>query len=83
MERCLHCASHMENYHLVPNGELWELKTVGGKFIAEYTTKEEAVTDSRYFVERQRGSLKIHKADGTIEEERSYPRSADPAKSPG
>ncbi len=29
------------------------------------------------------GSLRIHRADGTIEEERTYPRTADPVKSPG
>lgn len=29
------------------------------------------------------GSVKIHTSDGRIEEERTYPRSADPAQSKG
>ena len=29
------------------------------------------------------GSLKIHKQDGTIQEERTYPKSDDPKNTPG
>jgi hypothetical protein len=29
------------------------------------------------------GSVKIQKVDGTFQEERTFPRSADPTKSPG
>jgi len=32
---------------------------------------------------QQGGSVKIRKVDGTFEEERTYPRSRDPRRSPG
>jgi hypothetical protein len=73
----------MKTYHLVPNGNSWKLKFEGGKVLANYESKLEGITDSIRFVERETGSLKIHRADGTIEEERTYPRSADPAERPG
>jgi hypothetical protein len=73
----------MKNYYLVPNDASWELKAEGGKVIGEYASKQEAVIDSRTFVEREHGSLKIHRADGTIEEERTYPKAEDPPEGEG
>lgn len=73
----------MKNYHLTPDGERWQLSEEGGTALATYVTKEDAMSAARRTVERETGSLKIHKADGTIEEERTYPRSADPAKNQG
>lgn len=35
------------------------------------------------FFEGKTASVKIHKADGTLEEERTYPRSADPRRTKG
>jgi hypothetical protein len=35
------------------------------------------------FLEGKTASVKIHKKDGTIQEERTYPRSADPLESKG
>ncbi len=35
------------------------------------------------FLEGKTASVKIHKKDGTIQEERTYPRSADPRRSEG
>jgi hypothetical protein len=75
----------MKNYHLTPepSGE-WKLCPQGtDQVIGIFDSKEEAVEKSIAHVSEKSGSLKIHKADGTIEEERTYPRSADPAKSPG
>jgi hypothetical protein len=73
----------MKSYHLTPNGDTWELAEEGGTSVATYETREEAMQDSRRTVAQTTGSLTIHRADGTVEEERTYPRSADPAKSPG
>jgi hypothetical protein len=48
-------------------------------------TKAEAVT--KVVAAARRGpqpvSVRIHKADGKIQEERTYPRAADPRRSPG
>jgi len=35
------------------------------------------------FLEGKTASVKIHKKDGTIQEERTYPRSADPHQTRG
>ncbi|HWB02254.1 MAG TPA: DUF2188 domain-containing protein [Verrucomicrobiales bacterium] len=73
----------MKNYHLTPSGDRWQLAEEGGGPVATFQNKAEALEGSARVVSRETGSLKIHKSDGTIEEERTYPRSADPAKSPG
>jgi hypothetical protein len=73
----------MNNFHLTTNGDRWELHAEGGKALASFETKAEALEGSISIVTKRTGSLKIHKADGTIEEERTYPRALDPKKSPG
>ena len=74
----------MDTYHLTPDGDRWQLTGEGqDRTIATFGTKEDALRRCAQLVGGRTGSLKIHKADGTIEEERTYPRSADPASSPG
>jgi len=46
-------------------------------------TKQELVSSLSDLFHGKTASVKIHKADGTIEEERTYPRSADPRRSKG
>ena len=74
----------MKNYHLVPEDGRWKL-TVGenDNALGLWDTRAEAVTKSSKIVESNTGSLKIHLADGTIQEERTYPRLADPARTSG
>ncbi|HEX5555375.1 MAG TPA: DUF2188 domain-containing protein [Chitinophagaceae bacterium] len=76
----------MKNYHLVHKKGDWKLQ----KEHAERASisfgdlnKEAAIRQSAAFLGNRSGSLKIHKLDGTIQEERTYPRSADPTKSKG
>jgi hypothetical protein len=74
----------MQNYHLAPEGNYWKLTREGSDaVIGRFETKAEAVESSTRFLHDREGSLKIHRADGGIEEERTYPRAADPARSPG
>ena len=74
----------MQNYHLVPNGNRWRLSGEGSdRTLCDFDTKEEAVERCSQLMSRQTGSLKIHNADGKIEEERTYPRSADPVQTKG
>ncbi|ENY79593.1 hypothetical protein C206_01297 [Pseudomonas putida TRO1] len=49
----------------------------------QFPTKQELVSSLSDFFDGKTASVKIHKADGTIEEERTYPRSADPRRSKG
>ncbi|HXR02234.1 MAG TPA: DUF2188 domain-containing protein, partial [Pseudomonas sp.] len=46
-------------------------------------TKSEILTLASEFLDGKTASLKIHKEDGTIQEERTYPRSADPRQTKG
>lgn len=74
----------MDNYHLSPTADGWELKKAGADRASKRaSTKEELVSSLADFFDGKTASVKIHKADGTIEEERTYPRSADPRRSEG
>lgn len=77
----------MQNYHLVNDGEKWKLEKPHAQRASETyeeQTKLEAVKDAAdYVAQHGGGSLKIHNLDGTIQEERTYPRSQDPTRSPG
>jgi hypothetical protein len=69
----------MNNYHIVPILNGWALKqSRTDTTITTAETKETIVSKATQLLQDQIGSLKIHRADGTIEEERTYPRSADP-----
>ena len=74
----------MDNYHLTKKGDHWLLKKAGAERASKtFDDKATAVRESAAFMRQRGGSLKVHKADGTIQEERTYPRSADPTKSRG
>lgn len=74
----------MDNYHVSPTADGWELKEVGAERASKRsTTKQELVASLSEFFQGKTASVKIHKADGTIEEERTYPRSDDPRRSKG
>lgn len=74
----------MENYHITTTTDGWELKKQGATRASKTaTTKAEIVEIASEFLQGKTASLKIHKEDGTIQEERTYPRSADPARSKG
>ncbi|MET1066979.1 DUF2188 domain-containing protein [Pseudomonas prosekii] len=74
----------MDNYHIAISGKGWQLKKEGDdKVLKTAETKSELIEMSAAFFKDKTASLKIHKEDGTIQEERTYPRSADPSSSKG
>lgn len=74
----------MENYHITKSDNGWDLKKEGaGRASKSASTKTEIIQLATEFLDGKTASLKIHKEDGTIQEERTYPRSADPVKSKG
>jgi len=74
----------MDNYHLSPAADGWELKKAGAERASKRAaTKQDLVGALADFFDGKTASVKIHKADGTFEEERTYPRSADPRRSKG
>ena len=74
----------MQNYHITPASNGWELKKEGATRASKTAqTKDEILHLASAFLEGKTASLKIHKTDGAIQEERTYPRKADPSRSKG
>jgi hypothetical protein len=75
----------MNDYHLTKEDDQWKLTKENGERASKVFdgTKREAVKESADWLREKGGSLKIHKTDGKIQEERTYPRSADPKRSKG
>ena len=74
----------MDNYHITKNDKGWALTRQGAERASKTAaTKAEITQLASEFLSDKTASLKIHKEDGTIQEERTYPRSADPTKSKG
>lgn len=74
----------MDNYHITKDGDQWKLKKEGGSRASKTAdTKQEIIDQTRKFMESHPGSVKIHKENGRIQEERTYPKSKDPKRSPG
>jgi len=72
------------NYHITQDGEKWKLRKEGNdRASTTAETKEKIIQKTRDFMEDKTGSVKIHKQDGTIQEERTYQRKNDPHKSKG
>lgn len=66
--------------------ERWDLTKDGAsKPSATFETKAEATKEGvlEKALGGSGGSVKIQKVDGKFQEERTYPRAADPKKSPG
>jgi hypothetical protein len=71
----------MDNYHLLPHGERWRLTQEGGEnILGDFDTKDDALGDCIAIVRDCSGSLTVHRADGTIEQEFTYPCDAGPAE---
>ena len=76
----------MKNYHLTKDGENWKLKKENGTRATKVFegNKEDAIKQSAQFLKsNEGGSLKIHKTNGRIQEERTYPKANDPSESKG
>jgi hypothetical protein len=66
--------------------ERWDLeKDKTNKVVKSFETKEEATAGGvlKKAVGSEGGSVKIQKENGKFQEERTYPKSADPKKSKG
>ena len=66
--------------------DTWDLeKDKSNRVIKSFSTKEKATAGGvlRKVVGSEGGSVKIQKEDGEFQEERTFPKSADPRKSKG
>ena len=75
----------MKNYHVTKDGDAWKMKAEGGQRSSIVTETKEQMYDAvrKYSETNPDISVKYHKVDGTIQEERTFPRSSDPRKSKG
>jgi hypothetical protein len=74
----------MDKYHITKKGDLWILKMEkSDKILLNSPKKEDLVKKTSTYMKNKKGSVRIHKQDGSIQEERTYPRSADPKGSKG
>ncbi|SKA94694.1 hypothetical protein SAMN02745166_02195 [Prosthecobacter debontii] len=78
----------MKTYHLSPTELGWKLTLEGFDDPVETYpdhTKADALSRSIDIITSTSAaaSLRIHRTDGTFEEERTYPRAADPVASVG
>jgi Uncharacterized protein conserved in bacteria (DUF2188) len=76
----------MKRIDIVKKGQNWVGES-GGKTVrgTKAPTKAESVKQTAQVARRdpEPASMRIHKVDGRIQEERTYPRSADPPRSKG
>jgi hypothetical protein len=75
----------MDIYVLTPNDEGgWSLKREDAERSSRnFESKEEALDFAREFMSSREATLKIFKKDGSIQEERTYPKASDPERTPG
>lgn len=74
----------MDNYHVVADAKGWKMHRQGdSKALLSAPTKTQLLDQLPGYMEGREGSVKIHTTDGQIEDERTYPRSADPRRSKG
>jgi len=74
----------LDRYHLTKRKNEWRLEKAGSdRALVKASTKAEAVRKMRRYMKNRKGSVRIHKVDGKIQEERTYPRGADPRSSRG
>lgn len=74
----------MDNYHITKTDKGWALTKQGAERASKTAaTNAEIISLATGFLDGKTASVKIHKEDGTIQEERTYPRSADPSKFKG
>lgn len=74
----------MDNYHIVSTDTGWELRKEGATRASKTAgTKDELLEMTGTFMKGKTASVKIHKKDGVIQEERTYPRAADPRETKG
>lgn len=64
-------------------GAGWELIDQEGGVVRVFKTKAEALAGGALESIVKEGTVRIHKEDGAFEEERTFPRSEDPPRSPG
>ncbi len=65
----------LQRYHLEKKNEDWRLRKAGSnRAVVRADTKELAILEMRGYMKTHDGSVRIHKANGRIQGERTYSR---------
>ena len=74
----------LQRYHLQKKNDEWRLRKAGSnRAVVKADTKENAILEMRGYMQTHEVSVRIHKVNGRIQEERTYPRGKDPSGSKG
>jgi hypothetical protein len=75
----------LQRYTLKEEAGHWALKDQEGGLVTTFKTKADAISGGQLekAIGANGGTVRIHKADGIFEEERTFPRAADPRQHPG
>lgn len=74
----------LDKFHLTKKGDEWRLEKAGtNRARVKASTKAKAMQKMQNYMQTHQGSVRIHKENGRIQEERTYPRSKDPRGSKG
>lgn len=74
----------MQNYFISPSDDGWVLVAEGSEQVLKQARKKpDIIRATADFMRGKTGSVKVRKRNGMFAEERTYPRRADPRRSPG
>ena len=66
----------LQRYQFEKKNDAWRLRKAGSnRALVKADTKEIAILEMRGYMKTHEGSVRIHKANGRIQEERTYRRS--------
>jgi len=67
-------ADGLDHYKIVKEDNKWKFQKYGAdRSIRNFDVKGEAMSFAKEYMTKHRGSLKIYKEDGILQEERTYP----------
>jgi hypothetical protein len=74
-----------KTYHITKTADGWQSKLEGAKRASKIGTTKAEVLQSAIYLAKKTGSssVVIHRQNGKIQEERTYPKSIDPKTSKG
>ena len=66
----------LQMYHLLKKNDEWRLRKAGvnRRAVVKADTKAVAILEMRGYMKTYDGVVRIHKSNGRIQEERTYPR---------
>ena len=71
----------MANQHVVPNGDIWQVKSEGStRATKNFNTQREAIDFARDIARNQNSELVIHRKNGQIRDKDSYGNDSCPPR---